>query len=217
MAGLSNLSRRQALVGVGAIGAAVALPASLAATAVDRLAWDKAVNRLIAAERSTAEALEAYNAADTRVKALSPSTDGVSRMPMPWVFLDERDIEFAYDTGKARALITRCGEPDRSRYMAALDGIDRYRDQVKRVRDTVGMARHNDRLETAASALGSAENAMFQTAAPDAAALHFKLERMMGAKAREDNGDTEFSPKWPVEIVEPVMADVRRLLKGGAA
>lgn len=209
-----TVSRRQALAGIGVASAVAMAPAALAAAPTDRTAWVHAVAALDSAERHMNATSMTWSAAHSRCEALKPPISSASKRPMPWAFLDERDIQFSFDTKQARDLVARCQEPDRSRYLAALDSIDRYREGCERARVACNMEAHSKAVDAAGEAFGDAEVAMFQTPAPDLDALHFKLDRMFGEKARTEDGDPDFAPGWHVKTLGPVMDDARRLLAG---
>jgi hypothetical protein len=62
--------------------------------------------------------------------------------------------------------------------------------------------------------VSAADDAVLTTAAPDQAALLWKLERLFGPQAREDGDSCDM---WCGEWIDALMADARRLLVNGRA
>lgn len=209
----NNMTRRETLGGIALAGVAgLAAPvAALATPKPNQDDWRLALRRLDAAQREMDEANRVCNCAIDRFNALSPQIKKEMRQPLPWERLTDREVEFAYDTEKARFMVSRMKEPERSRWMNRLDAIDRFREQRKRVEVSCKVQAYSDALDAACERHGAAERAMWNTPAPDLQALHFKLDRMLGAKAVEEEGG-EFAPGWHVTVTTPVMADVSRLL-----
>ncbi len=223
----NSISRRAALAAIGSAGAVATVPvAAVAASAVDRTAWDEAMQAYEAAKAED----EAFNAVFDRLynrcRAAEEAIPHTTLQPDPYsgrvVPVTTTDRDFVIE---ARRLVDKVAAGkcylETERYpslgkhyqlcqdvKAAADKRDR---QVRIVRAHFGMDEAEEKWEALGQRAYEAEWALMNTPAPDALALLWKLEKLLAA---DPNGSTD---SWAEHAVKQTMSDARRLLSTGRA
>lgn len=201
------------------VTAAAAAP--ITAVATDRTAWEAAILRLRAAEQATEAAARERDRAAAVFDRIEPSDASIHWREF-W-FGSRESIAHGLDLDRAwsdfvasEGTLWWSASPatTKARIHAALESVADFRARYQEAYRTSGL----DEADRAESAAGeehwNAREAAFLTPAPDWTAVQWKIERLFGASASKD--DRLVAEHCP-ELVEALMADVRRLRGGGEA
>lgn len=179
----ANLSRRQALAGIGLAGAAAAVPVAALAKAAksDRRAWNAAVARLGAAEAEYSRTSAQVSAVHDAAEAICPRRDEFfSRYGLGRGWSRERNFRAARmsivieRTPKGRMLTPEEAEEADADAYRIVDDFETWcarHDEAFRDYDA-----WEDRLDAVVDERSAAQDALLTTEAPDREALLFKIE-----------------------------------------
>ncbi|HZG10168.1 MAG TPA: hypothetical protein VEZ70_14425 [Allosphingosinicella sp.] len=219
-----EMSRRAALTGIALAGATSLVPiagASMAkAGTADRAAWNRAFAAYERAKAEDAAFYRAYKELDARCEGEINKLPHITFGPDPFYGPEIITTESRFYVAAARRMVKDLAAGKRShdphpnlmaheefgrRVVAAADERDA---KVKAIRDRFGMGAAEDKWERLSNATYDAQWALMAVPAPDGEALLWKLNILMG-----DDAVTWDSEK----VVDPFMADARRLLSHGRA
>ncbi len=216
---ISTPSRRSILGALAAVPAMAisAVPADANGTAYE---WDAALRDLAKVEHRLAIAKVDDDAARAAKAADKPDTSNVDWEGLAGVLPSLKANYHLIDIDAVRADTERHiahgywrhnpGHP--LRRLAALDQLEAHRaavaehDRRHASRSTVAA----DRYDAAITHAYLAEKRLIDMPAPHAAALLWKIERLIN-----DEGDG-CTASWSIDYVEPMLADARRLLRASA-
>jgi hypothetical protein len=214
-----NIDRRS-LIGGGASAiavAAVALPVpALAAATADRSDWDAAMRAYQLAKAEDEAFDPTYWPIHNAWEAGRPSMNAIDWKRLNPVPGNKEHIARIADLGKLwhRYLDGEgkwwwAGDPEKSKaeFRAALDSVQAFRDAEERHDRESGLDEANERYEDLGERVNLAQEALMGMAAPDLAALRWKLDQL-----HDPGGDM---PAWSAYFVRQTFADIARLLPEG--
>lgn len=218
-----NPSRRSLLAGMAAAPAILALGSApaLAASPVDRSAWDRALaeyEAAHAAHRAYAPTYDrAHEAWASGRQAIQEAMDALPWREFPYenrghvarvMDVEQRWARFLAGEGKTWSAPPAQARQRKARYRAALDAVLEFRRKEAELEARSGLAEAEPRSMELFERLGAASGALLRLPAPDSTALLWKMEYLW-------LGDEESS--WSAEVISIVLADARRLLLVGRA
>jgi hypothetical protein len=106
-------------------------------------------------------------------------------------------------------------EACKARQRAGLDTILRFRRLEAEAYASSGAEAADEKSEALSETESEAWATLLRTPAPDGAALLYKLDLLFGGDDRQE--DDEHCDAWNYNLIDPVMADARRLLTQGRA
>jgi hypothetical protein len=197
-----------------------AAPATAQAASIDRSEWDRKFAALERKRAETSAASAAETAARTRYEAARPSPDMVDMHAFHMMRRDEvarcLDVEKywrRYLSSEGQWWFSPNPEACKARTRASIDSVLEFRRLDAEAERATGYAAASETYERLATEECDLHTALIQTPAPDAEALLWKLEELFG----EVRGEDRSCDPWTGVLVEPVMADARRLLSRGRA
>lgn len=210
----NKLSRRQALVGIGLAGAAVAVPLSGAiASGVDRSAWDAAVAELARAQ-AAADAfttkVERINDAFDRLKSKVPHVE----VPNPYgppssktSTANHHHVQWARGSARDVRYLEECAYETHRSEMALVDAANAREAKIARIDARLGYSASNDHHDALCEAICDAEQRLLNIPAPDGDALLWKINKLYQPG----------SGMWASGFEEQTVADLHRFLSSGRA
>lgn len=199
-----------ATVGILAGGAASASPDS------DRAAWDKAWREYQDATAAYRADCVNFDRIDLAHSADLPSRDMIDWREFPMRNPFEVTHVMDMDAYRARVIAERGRtwngtDAALARRMDAIESVIRYREAVEQCHQRHDWSAACDRNEALCDAMCAAENRLIEELpAPDLAALHWKLGKLL------DSEGGRSTPTWEASYVAQTVADMRRLLGGEA-
>lgn len=224
---MSISPNRRALLGaIGIAPIAIATAAAPAKGAVsfasDRSAWDRAFAHMEATRKAERDHEPIHDAAWDAWCRNEPTADHIDLRPVRFIasIAQREDVLRTADLFKLHAEYVASYQktwfaPDPAaniaRHKATCDQIAEYRRDyaAARAKYWPELDRGNDLSEAAYEASW----ALFDLPAPDLAALHWKITHLFKGVLEEG---CDSSTSWNAQIVEQLMADVRRLMPEAA-
>jgi hypothetical protein len=220
----TNTTRRSLLrLGTGALacgagaaavagGVALAGEAKSAAPSPDRRAWDRTMTAYNKAAATFAVTDRLHDQVYAAWRADAPTTDAIDLAefwPMTAAQVARMDPD-KYERERFASGAWFPTEAEAARFRAAVESVREYHRQIAAGEQRHGMDAISERHDADCNVMCDLEAELMAMAAPDIAAVAWKLGRILSP---DDEGLTA---SYKHSYVQPVLADVRRLSGGEA-
>lgn len=219
----NNPTRRAALLAIGSAGAIAAVPVAAIASrpAVDRSAWERTFAELQAIQKAYDAQSAIYDRIEPSHTAGRPSLDLIDWASGEFRFMDRHHVANVMDVEKywqqfldaeGKTWWAKNADATKARTRKALDSVLEYRRRDAENDEHYDWDGLNDKLDKLSDELSDAQTRLLKVPAPDGEALLWKLDHLFG---EEQTGD--YCDAWSMDLINPLLADARRLLSQGRA